>query len=94
MKTLLSEVTKSLPVAWIFLGLQNGAVWWDNLSPVEIALHFMGALLLAWASILIGSGIAFDLKRGHELPNTFGSCLLRLIGMLIFLLIVSVVISQ
>lgn len=95
-KLFLSEVTKSLPAAWIFLGLQNGAVWWADLSPAEIALHFVGALLLAWISILIGSRIAFDLsgKENAGLPDTVGSCLIRLIGTFAFLLIVSVVISQ
>lgn len=86
-------LVKIIPTAWVMLGLEYGACWWEYPNGAyELVTSASGALLIAWLVIFVGDHLAREGEDQTEAP-ALKSCVARIGGELLVLALISAAIS-
>lgn len=94
-RTIISELTAILPVSWVMLGLEYGACWWKHQgSFFNAILSVSGAVFLSFILAKIGKSVAYELNGESKAPEKLSSCISRFLGTVLFLAIISSIISE
>ena len=87
-------LVRIIPTAWVMLGLEYGACWWEHHgNAYELVMSVGGTLLIAWAVLFVGEHLARNGEVSVEVPS-LKSCAARIAAEILILAVISSALGQ
>ena len=97
----LMALIKIIPTAWVILGFEYQACWWESMENLyELVMSILGALLISFVLIFVGEWLckgekAFE-NEEEEQESTLSvkSCIKRIAGEIFVLAFISALLDK